>query len=1003
MEPIISNYNINFDSIDMNKVSNMNLLSNNNDNDTEYSNKNNLLYPPKQFKLKRPTSAHSCPDTTSTNNTNNNNEYLFKSPDSIKSLPNSINIITNNNNNNSDYISDNKVFNFYNDNIPSSTKSLNNFDNKNNTKKGNNIYSLTNTNSIRKIKKKKKKRKKKIISSLMSTNNKLIKTCNNNINKISSSNNFKVIIRVRPPLERELQSPFGFSNVVKCETNKSISICDGYGYLNDNITLSELNIMGYNIHSFTFDYVYSENDTQKYVYNNSAKSGVLSVLKGYNATIIAYGQTSAGKTYTMEGFNNNELRGIIPRSIEDIFEYIQNSASKNIKFLVRASYLQIYNEIISDLLKPNRINLNIRESKKRGFYVEGLSEWVVTKPNDIYNLIKRGAQVRATCETKLNQISSRSHAIFMIIVEQTRINDGNEQYIVGKLNLVDLAGSERVRISGAEGLRLEESCQINKSLSSLGNVIAALTDKKKNKHIPYRNSKLTKILQDSLGGNCKTTMMAMISPALEHYNETFSTLKFANRAKNIKNNAKINQDLNEKTLIKKYEKELKRLRIELQKKQQNVVDKNELIILEQQKNQAIKDKILAMNYLDKLKQDLMKEKKEKEELMLKIKDMSSSFLIGSHKIDSNNNSNNNDSSNNNNCSSDNNIIHHLNNNINNIDDDNEVKRYKELLIKQRDIMIKLTEKLNERDQSILHLQDELDGYDKEHKRIENVLDYKTGQIRELQTIPTPTPIKTDNHSNNKENIDRNGLNKSNNNHVNNKLEYILRDKLEEMVQKEVDNRVKQQNTEVNKWREKYENAEERRKNTEYLLELSKVGANANILQKQLSIILKKERERVEHSFNEKIKTLKNILTLKDKELNNIKNNKNINDNINSNNNIDTKKIFAELKQLKELHRKFTEIQNKVENKIKLITQNSNQTLTNVTDKNENINSIVKDLQILQVNTNNNSDISSNDSNKEGINETKNKHQLRKGIENKIHKLVDQLSNKIMLQKKEWNK
>mmetsp|Transcript_29510 Transcript_29510/g.28671 ORF Transcript_29510/g.28671 Transcript_29510/m.28671 type:complete len:357 (+) Transcript_29510:521-1591(+) len=307
-------------------------------------------------------------------------------------------------------------------------------------------------------------------------------------------------------------------------------------------------------HSFAFDYVYGPESTQSHVYDTTAKPAVNSVLEGYNATILAYGQTGTGKTFTMEGFkynSNDPQRGIIPRSMEEIFRYIQNLSNQSSTFMVRASYLQIYNEVISDLLKTDRSSLQIREDKKRGVFVEGLSEWAVRSPVEIYSLMQRGASVRATASTKMNDVSSRSHAVFIIIVEQMSmnnevLNNQNEvmkQIKVGKLNLVDLAGSERVRVTGATGKRLEECKKINQSLSALGNVIAALTDMKQRNHIPYRDSKLTRLLEDSLGGNCKTTMMAMVSPSFDSFSESLSTLKFATRAKKIKNEAKINEDV----------------------------------------------------------------------------------------------------------------------------------------------------------------------------------------------------------------------------------------------------------------------------------------------------------------------------------------------------------------------------------------------------------------------------------------------------------------------------
>jgi hypothetical protein len=287
----------------------------------------------------------------------------------------------------------------------------------------------------------------------------------------------------------------------------------------------------FQLHRFTFDYVFDTESSQQEVYEQTAKPAVFSILEGYNSTIFAYGQTGTGKTYTMEGFtynNTDPQRGIIPRSIEEIFNYIEMYSSSDTKFMVRASYLQIYNESISDLLKPEKISLQIREDKKKGVFVESLSEWAVRSPSDIYTLLQRGASVRATACTKMNDVSSRSHAVFVITVEQMTIHDNNgeqsTQIKVGKLNLVDLAGSERIRVTGATGKQLEESKKINKSLSALGNVIYALTDNKGRSHIPYRDSKLTRLLEDSLGGNCKTTMMAMISPAHDSFNESVSII-----------------------------------------------------------------------------------------------------------------------------------------------------------------------------------------------------------------------------------------------------------------------------------------------------------------------------------------------------------------------------------------------------------------------------------------------------------------------------------------------
>ena len=254
----------------------------------------------------------------------------------------------------------------------------------------------------------------------------------------------------------------------------------------------------FQLHRFTFDSVFDMDSSQADVYETTAKPAVISILEGYNSTIFAYGQTGTGKTFTMEGFtynSNDILRGIIPRSIEEIFNYIELFSKNDTKFMVRASYLQIYNEGISDLLKPEKSNLQIREDKKKGVFVDTLSEWAVRNPSDVYTLLQRGASCRATAATKMNDVSSRSHAVFMIVVEQLTIISGKNdeqmtQIKVGKLNLVDLAGSERIRVTGAIGKQLEESKNINKSLSALGNVIYALTDKKTRTHIPYRDSKV---------------------------------------------------------------------------------------------------------------------------------------------------------------------------------------------------------------------------------------------------------------------------------------------------------------------------------------------------------------------------------------------------------------------------------------------------------------------------------------------------------------------------------
>jgi kinesin family protein 3/17 len=491
-------------------------------------------------------------------------------------------------------------------------------------------------------------------------------------------------------------------------------------------------------HNFTFDYVYDPSATQNFLYDNTAKPAVISVLEGYNATMLAYGQTGTGKTYTMEGFKYSGCdpqRGIVPRSMEQIFKYIEASANRNTTFMVRASYLQIYNEVISDLLKTDRTSLNIREDKKKGIFVEGLSEWAVRSPNEIYSLMQKGAMSRKTAWTNKNDVSSRSHAVFIIIVEQMKTIDGSKQVKVGKLNLVDLAGSESVRITGATGERLEESKKINQSLSCLGNVIAALTDVKPRSHIPYRDSKLTRLLKDSLGGNCKTTMMMMVSPAPEAFSETASTLKFGMRAKKIKNDARINEDVDQRALLRKYEVELRKLKQELERKSRGGGgDAWQVSQLEEEKRRAEEDKEAAINALEVRSREYMLEREEKMRLEEKIKLMHSQMLTGGKKIeetpqfrvalekkhkqirefyDEK--------------------LKEIERERNQIEEEKtQVDRYKQLLIKQRDIMIALTNRLNERDETIIQLQEELDAYDKIHRESEANIEAKSERIHILE-------------------------------------------------------------------------------------------------------------------------------------------------------------------------------------------------------------------------------------------------------------------------------
>eukprot|EP00826_Nyctotherus_ovalis_P052269 TRINITY_DN6603_c0_g1_i4.p1 TRINITY_DN6603_c0_g1~~TRINITY_DN6603_c0_g1_i4.p1 ORF type:complete len:681 (+),score=237.15 TRINITY_DN6603_c0_g1_i4:384-2426(+) len=275
-------------------------------------------------------------------------------------------------------------------------------------------------------------------------------------------------------------------------------------------------------------------------------------------TIFAYGQTGCGKTFTMVG-SNGELKGIIPNTFSHVFDSI-STFGKERRFLLRCSYLEIYNEAIHDLLEysPDR-KLELKEDPQKGIYIKGLANVIVKSVQDIEQTMARGATNRHTAETNMNKDSSRSHCIFTIYIETAETKpDGNQLLRAGKLNLVDLAGSERQAKTQAEGIRLKEAAKINLSLSALGNVISALVDGKSS-HIPYRDSKLTRLLQDSLGGNTKTLMIACVSPADYNYDETLSTLRYAARAKNIQNKPRINEDPKD-ALLREYEDEIKSLK-----------------------------------------------------------------------------------------------------------------------------------------------------------------------------------------------------------------------------------------------------------------------------------------------------------------------------------------------------------------------------------------------------------------------------------------------------------
>ncbi|KAL7066873.1 kinesin motor domain-containing protein [Cryptosporidium serpentis] len=358
---------------------------------------------------------------------------------------------------------------------------------------------------------------------------------NNNNNgtnsEVTNETGVHVYCRVRPPNEAERTN----GNGILCVSVKSEQCIE--------ITTSSADLKGENDpkeRTFYLDHIFPMDTTQSYVYKTAAKPIVDQLFKGINGTVLAYGQTSSGKTFTMEGvIGDNEKMGVIPRMVHDVFGMISN-AEEHIEFQLKVSICEVYMERIRDLLDTSgtKNNLRIHEDKIHGIYVKDLSEYYVTSPEEVFELMALGHKHRAVASTNMNSYSSRSHLIFMLQLQQKNVFDSSVK--VGRLFLVDLAGSEKISKTGAEGLTLDEAKTINKSLSCLGNVINALTDNSKN-YIPYRDSKLTRILQNSLGGNSLTALIVTCSPSAVNEAETIGTLRFGIRAKMVKNIPKVNQ------------------------------------------------------------------------------------------------------------------------------------------------------------------------------------------------------------------------------------------------------------------------------------------------------------------------------------------------------------------------------------------------------------------------------------------------------------------------------
>ncbi|CAH0756808.1 unnamed protein product [Diatraea saccharalis] len=462
--------------------------------------------------------------------------------------------------------------------------------------------------------------------------------------------NVRVVVRVRPMDQREKLE--GSPNCVSVDpVNNTVAVT------RNNVTPPEPPRI------YAYDAVYDSNTSQMDIYVQTASPIVEEVLRGYNGTIFAYGQTGTGKTYTMAGANSApELRGIIPNSFAHIFSHIAK-ANDDEKFLVCVTYLEIYNEEVRDLLGNNpHQSLEVKERPDIGVFVKDLTGYVVHNADELEKIMAVGNKNRHIGATAMNTESSRSHAIFSITVESSkRGSDGKVHVKMGKLHLVDLAGSERQSKTQATGTRLKEATKINQSLSVLGNVISALVDGKST-HIPYRNSKLTRLLQDSLGGNSKTVMIATIGPAETNYVETISTLRYANRAKNIENKTHVNNEPGD-ALLTRFQQEIDQLKKQLEdtandieedeeeceKSEEELSDdtltepemdnldpeekKTRRKMRREEKEKLNREKAhQARKVLEEKKAELQRTKKQQEELKEKLQRLESKVLVGGENL-----------------------------------------------------------------------------------------------------------------------------------------------------------------------------------------------------------------------------------------------------------------------------------------------------------------------------------------------------------------------------------
>ncbi|XP_059297686.1 kinesin-like protein KIN-7O isoform X1 [Lycium ferocissimum] len=380
---------------------------------------------------------------------------------------------------------------------------------------------------------------------------------------------------------------------------------------------------------FEFDRIFGDECRTLEIYKDRTKNIVSGAIQGFNGTVFAYGQTSSGKTHTMRGSATEP--GVIPMAVQDLFNFIEEEMDR--EFLLRMSYMEIYNEEINDLLAPEHRKLQIHESIERGIFVAGLREEIVASPDQVLELMDFGESHRHIGETNMNTYSSRSHTIFRMIIEsREKAEDANRENScdavrVSVLNLVDLAGSERVAKTGAEGVRLKEGSHINKSLMTLGTVIKKLSEgaESQGSHVPYRDSKLTRILQPALGGNANTAIICNITLAQIHADETKSSLQFASRALRVTNCVHVNEILTDAALLKRQKKEIEELRAKFQASHSEHLDEEILNLRNTLLKSELERERIALELEEEKKAQAEREKRLQEQAK-KIENLSSMVL-----------------------------------------------------------------------------------------------------------------------------------------------------------------------------------------------------------------------------------------------------------------------------------------------------------------------------------------------------------------------------------------